>query len=68
VLDQILAAFVMKTAGKSRNQIDRSIRRAKQQRPGIRRYQSAVKGSFHSPAFNHSQSQLFCAALCRDRG
>jgi hypothetical protein len=68
VFDQIGMATIAKAACKPIYQIDGSISRAQKQRSRIRRHQSGVECSFHSPAFDHSKIKPFCATLCGHRG
>jgi hypothetical protein len=52
MLDQFLAPLIMKACRKTLHHPDRPIRRAQQQRPGIRRDHPAVERCHHLAAFN----------------
>jgi hypothetical protein len=68
VLHQLRAAMIAEAAGKAINQFDRSIRRAEQQRPGIRGDRPAVKPGHHGTPFDRCKLEQFRATLCWHRG
>jgi hypothetical protein len=59
VLNQVLTAMIVEATRKSGYQIDRTIARPQQQSACIRRHQSRIERSVHSPAFNHSKIKPF---------
>src|SRR5262249_41354897 len=68
MLNPILSPHVMKALGKPIDQLDRTIRRPKKQRPGIRSHRSAIECRHHFASFNGCKSEQICATLCLHRG
>ncbi len=68
VLDQFRAPHVVKARGQSIHHPDRAIRRAQQQRSGIRRDRARIERRYHRAAFNRFKSKEIRATLCRHRG
>ena len=68
VLDQLRAPHVVKARGQSIHHPDRTIRRAQQQRSGIRRDRARVERRNHRAAFNRFKFKEIRATLCRHRG
>ena len=67
VLDQVGAPLVVKARGKPIHHPDGPIRRAQQQRSGIRG-DRAARSRHHRAAFNRFKSKEIRATLCRHRG
>ena len=68
MLDQFLTSLVMKACREPLHHPDRTIRRAQQQRPGIRGDRPAVERRHHFAAFHGCKSKQIRATLCRHRG
>jgi hypothetical protein len=68
VLDQFRAPHVVKARGQSIHHPDRAIRRAQQQRSGVRRDRARIERRYHRAAFNRFKFKEIRATLCRHRG
>jgi len=68
VLDQVGAPHVVKARGKPIHHSDRTIRRAQQQRSGIRGDRAGIERRYHFASFNGCKSKQIRATLCRHRG
>ena len=68
VLYQLRTAMIAEAPGETINQLDRTIRRSQQQRPGVRADRAAVKPGHHDTAFHRCKLEQFRATLCRHRG
>ena len=68
VLDQLRAAKVAEAGGEAINQADRPVRRAKQQRAGVRRDASAVESRHYGTAFDGYKSEQIRDTVRLHRG
>ncbi len=68
MLDQLLAALVVKAPRQSAHQSDRAICRPQQQSAGIRRDRTTVEASHNFPPLDGCKSKQIRATLCRHRG
>ena len=68
VLDELPHAPIREAAGETRDQADRPVGRAEQQRAGIRGDDAAIERGDHGAPFDRWDEQRFRATLCRHRG
>ena len=67
VLDQLRRAVVPEAVGKPRDQPDRPVGGAEQQRPGIRGHPAAVEPGHHRAPFDACKAKQIRATLCLHR-